>query len=354
MATINGTSGPDRLSGGNANDIIRGLAGNDTLSGLGGSDRLFGDFGGDTLFGGIGNDFLFGGQGNDRADGGAGNDRLYGQAGNDSLRGGSGNDVLDGGDGNDRLFGDADSDVLSGGAGADVLNGGTGRNTFRPGADSAADTMIGRPDALDVVDYSEARSAVIVELFQGPRGATGFGAAVNDRYFHFDSIIGSRFADTLTPVWGAGAFGGAGNDTLRSPTGGGGATCTLRGGLGIDRLVGDIDSSDLFRLEFNKGADFISYDDAVAGSGMAGFDSLVVSRSEFGIAAISLRNQATGAPVATVASGQFIYVDDTDRLWFDRDGTGSRHAPIHIATVEIGETEPARTTLIESDFHLIA
>jgi hypothetical protein len=52
--------------------------------------------------------------------------------------------------------------------------------------------------------------------------------------------------------------------------------------------------------------------------------------------------------------GQFIYVDDTNQLWFDRDGTGSGHAPIHIATVGIGDIEPERTTLVEGDFFLIA
>jgi Ca2+-binding RTX toxin-like protein len=165
MATINGTSGNDPLTGGTANDVLNGLAGNDTLNGGAGAD---------TMNGGAGNDLfvvdnlldvvvegLTGGtdtirtsvldslgtyslapfayfenlsytgtlaamlKGNslsnliqansassaaDTLYGGAGNDTLRGYGGNDSLMGDSGDDLLDGGTGNDRMIGGAGND----------------------------------------------------------------------------------------------------------------------------------------------------------------------------------------------------------------------------------------------------
>ena len=76
MATINGGTGNDSLTGLAESDSITGNAGNDTLLGLGGSDLIFGGEGNDSLFGGIGNDLLEGGAGNDNIDGGDGIDTL--------------------------------------------------------------------------------------------------------------------------------------------------------------------------------------------------------------------------------------------------------------------------------------
>ena len=92
--TINGTSGKDKLDGGNGNDTIFGLAGDDRIDGKSGNDRI---------------------------DGGAGDDELDGDDGNDTLIGGAGNDDLDGGDGDD---------LLDGGVGTDKMDGGNGNDTF--------------------------------------------------------------------------------------------------------------------------------------------------------------------------------------------------------------------------------
>ncbi|MDZ8260233.1 calcium-binding protein [Nostoc sp. ChiQUE01b] len=83
MATINGTNGPDNLSGRddffNFGDLINGFDGNDTI------------FGTDTSFA---NDTIDGGAGNDTIDGRAGNDILIGGTGTDRLTGGFDNDVF--------------------------------------------------------------------------------------------------------------------------------------------------------------------------------------------------------------------------------------------------------------------
>jgi hypothetical protein len=89
-----GTSGDNRISGGNGADLIRGLGGDDRLSGKRGDDILVGNSGDDILIGG---------------------------GGDDDLRGGGGKDLLRGGSGEDRLAGGEHKDILDGGAGEDIF-----------------------------------------------------------------------------------------------------------------------------------------------------------------------------------------------------------------------------------------
>src|SRR5215510_7106403 len=171
-----GTSGADRLFGGDFDDTLSGGDGNDVLGGKGGNNVLTGGAGRDalvyalsdlhhdlitdfrqgedvidlraanisdfatvkqllsndaqgnavittvsngvtstqTLNGSDGADDLFGGAGSDMLSGNAGDDRLFGEQGYDGLNGGAGNDSL---------FGGQDNDSLDGGAGADLLDG---------------------------------------------------------------------------------------------------------------------------------------------------------------------------------------------------------------------------------------
>ena len=109
-----------------AHIVVNAQAGNDTIS-LNGTSIpaiVFGGDGNDTLIGSTGNDWLFGENGNDR---------LLGNAGDDLIFGGNGNDILEGGLGNDRLLGDYGDDWLNGGAGDDTLFGGAGRDTMYGG-----------------------------------------------------------------------------------------------------------------------------------------------------------------------------------------------------------------------------
>ncbi|MFC3174165.1 M10 family metallopeptidase C-terminal domain-containing protein [Novosphingobium bradum] len=53
---VNGTTGADRLAGGENDDLLAGMPGNDTLLGGGGDDRLVGGLGADDLWGGSGAD----------------------------------------------------------------------------------------------------------------------------------------------------------------------------------------------------------------------------------------------------------------------------------------------------------
>lgn len=232
MATYNGTSGNDTLTGGNNSDDLYGLAGNDSLTGNGGSDTLFGGADNDTLVGGTGSDQLFGGDGEDVANYSASNSGVNvslttglgsgGHAAGDTL---SGIEHLIGSSNSDTLTGDTGANSLFGGQGSDRLYGGDGDDTLVGG--SGSDQLFG--DAgFDAIDYTASTSAVSVNLTTG-RGSGG--DAGTDTISGVEAVIGSAFNDTLT---GSAAdeslVGGSGNDSL---VGGAGAD-TLEGGVGID------------------------------------------------------------------------------------------------------------------------
>ena len=160
---LKGGHGDDRLHGGDGGDHLYGGRGEDLLHGDGGEDGLYGGKDADSLHGGDGDDRLYGGRGEDRLHGDGGDDRLYGDRGADILAGGNGLDLLfggggadslDGGGGEDELDGGSGNDRLRGGEGWDWLSGGSGRDTFvyderRFGADWIADFQ----DGVDKLDF---------------------------------------------------------------------------------------------------------------------------------------------------------------------------------------------------------
>ncbi|MFO0827155.1 MAG: hypothetical protein U0572_03310 [Phycisphaerales bacterium] len=218
------------VDGGAGNDVLWGNAGNDTLIGGVGDDRLDGGAGNDTLIGGAGNDVLKGGAGVDTASyadatgsvtvnlttgtatGAAGSDTLAtienitGSSYNDTLTGDANANSLDGGSGDDTLIGGAGNDTLLGGSGNDVLRGGAGDDALSGGAGS------------DIADYSDATTAVRVDLTIGTAQSTGGGGT-----------------DTLSSI--EGAIGGSGNDTFvfSAPTAG--THYTVDGGGGTSNTI---------------------------------------------------------------------------------------------------------------------
>jgi len=110
---IDGTDGPDVLTGTPLGDLIRAFGGPDVVNA---------------------------GDGDDCIKGGRGHDRLNGEAGNDELGGGRGRDLVRGGPGDDLVRGGRNDDILRGGAGNDVLRDRSrGRDVFNcgPGEDTA-------------------------------------------------------------------------------------------------------------------------------------------------------------------------------------------------------------------------
>lgn len=162
-----------------------------------------------TRVGTAGADEFWGSPGRDVIVALGGNDSVHSSPGNDLLCGGAGADRLAGGAGRDRLDGGLDRDVAQGGPGNDVLAGSSG-----------ADELAGGPDR-DLVTFAAAPSGIRADLVAGT--ARGFG---RDALAKVESVIGSRFADTL--------LGNAASNTVR----GLGGTDTLIGRGGRDALAG--------------------------------------------------------------------------------------------------------------------
>ncbi|MFN6254398.1 MAG: Hint domain-containing protein, partial [Acetobacteraceae bacterium] len=271
MPDINGTSGNDIITEELVSSGVTGGppgAGDDTITGLGGDDRLDGGSGNDLINGGNGADSLAGSTGDDTLDAGPGNNRnlLHGGLGNDSLIGRSGFlNIFDeasyvdasgavtvdltagtsaGADGVDRLTGieyvtgSAHNDVIIAGPQTrwtDVLpftRGGTTQGNIIAGG-LGDDTVIGRSDRLDKLDYGPdllsgrpggATAGVTVDLFAG----TSSGADGNDSFTSIEMVFGSRYNDLL--------IGRGSNNFEITP--GNFQPNFLRGGLGNDTLVG--------------------------------------------------------------------------------------------------------------------
>jgi Ca2+-binding RTX toxin-like protein len=251
------TFGLDVLNGGSENDVLIGDVQTLTISVLDGtlaggalaiaqihnlkldfqSDTLMGDEGDDLLIGDIqtltlnlvNNELVYGQfvasrilMGDDVLVGGNGNDTLYADMVDPTqldafLSGASntlwgGNDLLQGGNGNDKLYAGWGTDRLEGGAGDDILNGGRGTAFMQGGKGN--DTLIGSSLGIDVADYSDASSGVTVNLsLAGPQNVGG-GLGM-DTLVAMDSVVGSRFNDTLTGTSGNNVFYGSdGQDSI--------------------------------------------------------------------------------------------------------------------------------------------
>ena len=149
QSVYNGTSGVDRMWGGNDNDTFWGGAANDIIEGGFGADIALGgegndiitDIGGDDIpKGGPGNDAIDAGPGLDIVLAGDGKDFALGGINADEIFGGSGDDFISGGEGTDGALGDDGDDWIQGGAMQDLLIGDSSNfffqdNTSMPGSD---------------------------------------------------------------------------------------------------------------------------------------------------------------------------------------------------------------------------
>ncbi len=256
--TLFGYGGTDNLYGGDGNDSIRGIGGDDTLEGAAGDDSIdAGDgadsaFGGgaeDTVIGASGDDSLYGGGGGDTIFGGDGKDRVDGDGGKDSLFGSSGSDFLLGDDGNDDLFGGSGSDYAAGGDGNDTAYGGAGNDIMV--GDSGADTLRARTGS----DRLKGGSGDDFLLFYQYGNDQGEGEDGDDIIFGGTGkgvLFGGSGDDSI--------YGDHGDDTLVIETG----VDRLFGGSGSDRifaLAAEITSSDL--VDGGSGSDRLDLIDAV-------------------------------------------------------------------------------------------
>jgi Ca2+-binding RTX toxin-like protein len=237
MATINGTTGDDTITGGGwpwaPNNSSPGVSGNTTDQ----ADLIFGD----SLNGGA--NITLGGDDTINARGG--NDTVYGQGGNDTVSGGDGNDLIYGGVGNDSLTGDSGNDTIEGGAGADYMRGGSGTDELSYSSDTAGVTV----SIIDgTASGGDAQGDNIgINQFENLRGGWGN-----------DHLTGGSTADNV--LWG-----GAGNDTIVTNYGD-----TAYGEAGDDYLIGTAPQSGEEDMDLLDGGDG---NDTILGQG--GRDTLI-------------------------------------------------------------------------------
>ncbi len=304
-------SGIESVTGSNFNDMLVGDANDNTLIGNKGNDSLLGGDGNDTLRGGMGSDILTGGDGwgFDSADYSDATSAVTANLITSTASGGSGNDTLSGIEGvtgsssNDTLTGDANGNTLSGGKGDDWVMGGSGN-----------DTLLGGDKGFDWASYSDAASAVTVDLAMG----IASGGSGDDTLSGIEAVIGSKFSDTLTGDANDNTLkGGAGNDTLDGKEG----FNTLIGGSGNDvfkfTTTGHIDTIN----DYNVAKDTIQLENGV-------FTALKTTGT-LGAGQFKIGTQAVDA------NDFIIYNQATGELLYDADGSGAG-AAIQVATVGVG------------------
>ncbi|MDX2306791.1 MAG: calcium-binding protein [Hyphomicrobium sp.] len=342
-------------------DILNGTTLADQLFGLAGIDRLFGFAGNDLLDGGIGADSMTGGNGNDTYVVDNAGDRVIegSNGGTDTVRSsvsitlsanienltltgnalnGLGNgldNVLTGSAARNVLRGLDGNDVLSGGAGTDDLFGGNGHDTLIPGAGFALRDVVDGGAGWDTVDYRDAAGGVNVDLSSG--GIAGHASL--DVITNVESVVGSRFADTLTPSnrsfepgLHSVAFGGGGNDRITASSA---AFDRIRGDDGFDVLQGNLGSTEDYWLQYNRGMDIVV---AYRYGGVD--DHVLISKTEFGLSTTAnsfilgsefLSANFNGGQPSFTASQRLIFEETSRILWADKDGAGTAFEPVPIA-----------------------
>ncbi|ABG33448.1 iron-regulated protein frpC [Roseobacter denitrificans] len=237
-------------------DLLRGDAQDNVISGLGGDDQLGGRAGNDTLIGNKGNDKVFGGDGDDLL----------------IWNNGDGSDLMHGGNGYDRLQVNFDTDLVNddlqnkdvaefsvadiglqfartevndqseaGLFQLDVRNIEVLETNFGGGDDAAVikDNILKRieleldgGDGVDLLDLSDAASAVTVDLAAG----TITDGANTSTAINFENVTGTDFNDTII-----------GNDQDN----------VIRGGAGNDVMSGGAGADTFVFFEEDAGVDII-------------------------------------------------------------------------------------------------
>jgi Ca2+-binding RTX toxin-like protein len=321
-----GNSAANKLDGGAGTDTIVGLDGNDTYvvdnagdvvdeTGTSGIDTVQASFtfslvASDTLKGAVENLTLLG----TAAINGTGNalaNVLIGNGAANVFTGAAGNDKLDGGVGADLLIGGLDNDTYVVDSSGDVVDetGGTGKDTVQ-----------------SFISYKLVESA---KLLGAVENLTLLGtAAING--------TGNTLANVLTGNSGVNKLNGAGgNDVLR----GGKGKDVLTGGDGNDRFdfttVPGSTQADTIRDMNERGNDTIRVDNAVF---------LGLKAGKLAAAAFKV---VTSPNAGVDASDRILFDQGDGKLYFDRDGSGTKYKPLLFAIVD------PNIALTVSDFSVI-
>jgi Ca2+-binding RTX toxin-like protein len=250
QAVYNGTTGVDRVRGGNDNDTFWGGLGNDVIEGGSGADIALGGLGDDIITDLAGDDVPKGGPGNDAIDAGPGLDIIMAGQGKDFTNGGANANETFAGDGDDFVylgqsldaaFGDSGDDWEEGGDQPDLMQGDSGNLFFLDDSQVPGhDILIGQggDDDYDMeggddiglggsgIEKVAGASGFDWEIGQGEPQAQDMDldlpipgldilqVGVRDKFNEVEALSGWKFDDTLrgddlvpTAVGGAGFIG---------------------------------------------------------------------------------------------------------------------------------------------------
>jgi Ca2+-binding RTX toxin-like protein len=301
---INGTINADNLSGTAANDTINALAGDDTINGLAGNDQL---------------------------SGGAGNDRFVF---NSPVIAANADTITDFALGDLIALSRTVFTTLSAGATLTAAEFGTGATAL-----NTTQRILFNPANGQVLYDSDGSAAgaapVLVATVSNGATLTAASFALGGLAPAAGGITGTANADTLTGTAAGEAINGlGGNDTLNGAAG----DDTLDGGAGSDRLTGGL-GNDGFLLADAPGATNIeTITDFALGDRLLLRASVFTGLTPGAVATTQLLTVRSdrGEPVAASTAAQRLVHDrDTDRLFYDSDGTGPA-AIVQIASFSNG------------------
>ncbi|WP_430464394.1 calcium-binding protein [Tabrizicola sp.] len=241
-----------------------------------------------------------------------------------------------------RLNGGDDTYIGIGGTVLGLIHGGDGDDTFVPG--NNADSIDGG-FGIDTLDFSGVTVALVIDLANGAnnRGLPALG----DSYSNIEIVQGGTKADVITgDAFDNILFGNNGSDRLN----GGAGQDILVGGTGGDILTGGA-GSDIFVFnaqgdfrdqitDFTVGEDFLRFDARALGLG-----SNTISG---GLDPARFHSSTTNA--AADALDRLIFRTTDATLWFDRDGSGTKHQAILVADLNDGIALTAASIDVISPF----
>jgi Ca2+-binding RTX toxin-like protein len=264
QAVYNGTTGVDRIRGGNDNDTFWGGPGNDVIEGGSGADVALGGVGDDIITDLAGDDVPKGGPGDDAIDAGPGLDIVMSGEGKDFSNGGANANETFGGDGDDFIylgqsldaaFGDSGDDWEEGGDQPDLMQGESGNLFFLDDSQVPGhDVLVGQggDDDYDMeggddigvggsgIEKVAGASGFDWEIGQGEPQAQDMDLAlpippldilqvgVRDKFNEVEALSGWNLDDTLR-----------GDDLVPTAVGGAGFIgCDVLDQAGLDRIDG--------------------------------------------------------------------------------------------------------------------
>lgn len=215
-----------------------------------------------TILGGAGNDILIGTSGSDRIEGGDDADLIIGAGGADLLYGDDGNDLIFGGGGSDEIHGGAKVDVLVGNNGDDCIFGGGGQTLTRGSLSVELGDLFFGIDGDDNIVSGESEDDTLTEI----DFAMGGDGGDRIRLSHGGTLTVGSFSFQFGNL----AFGGPGPDDILTRDGvdvlfGGEDDDTVKAGKGYLLTIGS--GSSAFRLALgdllfgNDGDDILDGDD---------------------------------------------------------------------------------------------